>query len=137
MTPLPQPADLSRYAAELTKRQLQDLLLLLSVESLEGKDDPLDGYSAEERKAFVSRMAVSFEDIERVLLHAMRRQVVDLARYAENDPQFFGGRGGINMADVLLTLFRGYRDEHQQNIKDQQGDGDNEPPVVPTVEEGG
>jgi hypothetical protein len=136
MTPLPQPQPLSAYAAELTKRQLQDVLLFLSSEALEGKDDPLQGFTVEDRKAFMSRMAVAWPDIERVILHAMRKQTIDIARYAENDMQVFGGRGGVNMADVLLETFRAFRDEHQQNIKDQQAEPGGEPPVVPSVVEG-
>src|SRR5262245_28693180 len=92
--------------AELTTRELRDLLGL--VQPLEGETDPIDELSDDERKAFVSRVAIAYPDLERVITTVLREQIVAIARHAENEAQMFGARGGINAADILLARFRGY-----------------------------
>lgn len=121
--------------AELTKRQLQELLALL--QPLEDTTDPIDALSDEERRAFCSRIATVYPDIERILLFAFRIQLQFLGLQASGDPQFYGARGGLNMADVLLERFRGYRDEHLQHIKDQRDQEGTSDAPVPSVTERG
>lgn len=125
------PSVFLRAAAELSKRQLQEICGALPSDSFK---DPTEGMTDAERKDYVSQVSVFFPLIEKHILRLISQQVDFIARDSESFEQVLFARGNINFADVLLEQFKALRAEHQETILKSQGNPTQEP--VPPLEGG-